>query len=254
MARPVKNNADYFPHDANMRNDRRVQAVRKKFGLEGYAVYTMLKELICDSEGLVLVVDDIELELVSGDFGIESELLEDMINYFKKLDLITVSNDTEITCNDLNYSLKPMIEKRELMRNKRSVKRVCDTQTNVSVNKTTTNKVCDTQSTQSKVKESKVEKSKVKDISIRMENFKKQVFEFSPKYPVETLKPFFNYWSEPNRSNKKMLFEMKDTWHLERRIQTWFNNSWKKQNNGSAKKTQPEFSKKKMPTGSVKSN
>ena len=29
MARPIKNNADYFPHDADMRNDPRVKAQKK---------------------------------------------------------------------------------------------------------------------------------------------------------------------------------------------------------------------------------
>jgi hypothetical protein len=34
MARPLKNNADYFPHDNDMRNDEKILALRRKFGLE----------------------------------------------------------------------------------------------------------------------------------------------------------------------------------------------------------------------------
>ena len=44
MARPKKNNADYFPHDADMRNDPKIRALRRKFGLKGYAIWNMFLE------------------------------------------------------------------------------------------------------------------------------------------------------------------------------------------------------------------
>lgn len=38
MARPNKNNAEYFSHDADMRNDVKVKALRRRFSHTGYAV------------------------------------------------------------------------------------------------------------------------------------------------------------------------------------------------------------------------
>ncbi|MBL4705443.1 MAG: DUF4373 domain-containing protein [Flavobacteriales bacterium] len=44
MARPLKNNADYFSHDNNMRNDKKILAVRRKYGSDGYSVWCMILE------------------------------------------------------------------------------------------------------------------------------------------------------------------------------------------------------------------
>ena len=41
MARPKKNYCDYFPHDRDMRNHRKVKAIRTKFGPIGYAIWSM---------------------------------------------------------------------------------------------------------------------------------------------------------------------------------------------------------------------
>ena len=73
--RPNKNNLEYFTHDANMRNDRKIKAVRAKYGITGYAVYNMLLETLCESNLLIINLSDEELELVSGDLTIVSEEL-----------------------------------------------------------------------------------------------------------------------------------------------------------------------------------
>ena len=44
MARPIKNYCDYFPHDRDMRNHRKVKAIRTKFGVTGYAIWSMILE------------------------------------------------------------------------------------------------------------------------------------------------------------------------------------------------------------------
>ena len=63
MARPIKNNMDYFPHDNKMRNDRKIKALRAKYGLEGYAVYNMLLETLCEAELLIIRWNETEIEL-----------------------------------------------------------------------------------------------------------------------------------------------------------------------------------------------
>lgn len=78
-----------FQH-GNIRNDRYVKAVRNKFGLEGYAIYNMLLEVMAESELLMVKID--ELELLAGDFGIESAKLKEMIDYFLKIELFQEEN------------------------------------------------------------------------------------------------------------------------------------------------------------------
>ena len=45
------------------------------------------------------------------------------------------------------------------------------------------------------------------------------------QYPKEMIRDFYNYWSEPNKSNTKMKFELQQTWEVGRRLATWANNN-----------------------------
>lgn len=51
------------------------------------------------------------------------------------------------------------------------------------------------------------------------------------QYEATMVKEFFDYWSEPNKSGTKMLFEMKPTFDIARRLATW---ARKNQQNGRA--------------------
>ena len=71
-------------------------------------------------------------------------------------------------------------------------------------------------------------KDKDKDISKivislekRMTSFKDDIMVNDNNYPIEMLAKFFDYWSEPNRSNTKMRYELEKTWSLARRLKTW---------------------------------
>ncbi|GHV28882.1 hypothetical protein FACS1894176_11540 [Bacteroidia bacterium] len=50
MARPKKENADYFSHDKEMRNNPKLKYIRNIFNLEGYAVFCMLLEYLTNCE------------------------------------------------------------------------------------------------------------------------------------------------------------------------------------------------------------
>jgi hypothetical protein len=51
--------------------------------------------------------------------------------------------------------------------------------------------------------------------------FKETLRPFLNQYGADMLKSFYNYWSEPNQSKTKMLFEMQKTWDNSRRLSTW---------------------------------
>lgn len=57
-------------------------------------------------------------------------------------------------------------------------------------------------------------------IENREQSFKEQVFRLI-SFPKDILEEFFEYWSEPNKSNTKMRFELEKTWHLHRRLKRW---------------------------------
>jgi hypothetical protein len=166
MARPKKHNADYFPHDNDMRNDRRCKALRSKFNLEGYAVFVMLLETLTGANHFQIEDNKMELELIAGDIDIDSKKLNAILEYLVKLGLLVKEGDliSSPMLNDLKNILNDIREKDR------------GRKTNVSENPTkendlkeneviqSENKVIQTENAQSKVKESKGNKRKENEI------------------------------------------------------------------------------------------
>ena len=44
---------------------------------------------------------------------------------------------------------------------------------------------------------------------------------FLEVYGKEMIRKFYDYWTEPNKSNTKFKMELEKTWSLERRLETW---------------------------------
>ena len=160
MARPRKTNADYFSHDTDMRNDLRVKAVRRKFGLTGYAVWNMLLEVMTDCDNLKLEYNDEQLELISADFDVDVSDLKMIIEYFIQLKLI-VCDDGVIYSETLLKRLESLFQKREKQLSTSKTQNL-----GVSATETQKNEVFDSENRHSKVKESKVKESKEKEIKV----------------------------------------------------------------------------------------
>jgi hypothetical protein len=63
-----------------------------------------------------------------------------------------------------------------------------------------------------------------KDIVSRKLKFSDSLKTFINVYPRETLNDFYNYWSEPNKSNTKFRQELEKTWDTKRRLENWTRN------------------------------
>ena len=63
------------------------------------------------------------------------------------------------------------------------------------------------------------------NISNRRNDFVFEVLTF--KYDESILNGFIDYWTEPNKSNTKMKFELNKTWKTELRLKTWATNQKK---------------------------
>lgn len=72
--------------------------------------------------------------------------------------------------------------------------------------------------------------NKKEDIEERKENFRLLLVEYVDEYGKDMVREFFDYWSEPNKSKKKMRFEGEKYFHIGRRLGTW------RQNNSKFKK------------------
>ena len=62
-------------------------------------------------------------------------------------------------------------------------------------------------------------------ISNRKNDFVFEVLSFD--YDESILNGFIDYWTEPNKSNTKMKFELNKTWKTELRLKTWATNQKK---------------------------
>lgn len=141
MARPIKNNADYFSHDTDMRDDPKIKALRRRFNVEGYGLWCMLLESIADAENFRLTVD---IEILAGDYGVDIELLWKVIHFCVKMGLLQTDDDINVIwSNTLDKRFAGLLSKR-----KRDRKQFPPA-------KTTQEGVVAIESTQSKVKESK---------------------------------------------------------------------------------------------------
>ena len=88
MGRPIKQGADWFKHDKDMRADDKVLALRRKYGVEGYGIWCMMLEKLTDSDDFSIELSPAKTELLAGDFGFHPLKLAEIIDYFLQLDLL----------------------------------------------------------------------------------------------------------------------------------------------------------------------
>ena len=196
MARPTKQGVDYFPLDVHL--DNKFKFIEIKFGLEGFAVVIKILQEIY-AQGYFCDWSDDEKLLFSDEHKIE----------FEKLDLIT--NEClvrEIFNQELYENYRILTSKGIQERYQEIVKRRKDVEVRtsyllidgsfgVNVNTmSTSRKHDDNKSTQSKVKESKVNKSKGKN------NSRKQVYDESSLY-YKMAEYFYQLILKNNSQHKK---------------------------------------------------
>jgi hypothetical protein len=137
MARPKKDNAEYFPHDAGMRNDDRVKALRKRYKHTGYAIWNMLIEYLTSKDHFQVEYNDLTIELMAGDFDADVSDIKDVVTYCLTLGLLQMDGEF-LMCKTLAKRLDPLLSKRKRDRTR----------------------VIDSENPQRKVKESKGEERK----------------------------------------------------------------------------------------------
>jgi hypothetical protein len=93
MARPEKNNLDYFSHDCDMRNDIKIKALRRKFSHKGYSIYVMMLEHLGNCDYLQYEWNDLSIELLTPEFDIDSNELKEIIKYCVFLKLFEIEGN-----------------------------------------------------------------------------------------------------------------------------------------------------------------
>ena len=65
-------------------------------------------------------------------------------------------------------------------------------------------------------------------LSDRKEAFKKELEQYRNEYDTEMINDFFQYWTEPNKSNTKMRFEDQKFFKIKSRLTAWKNRKFSK--------------------------
>ncbi|QHV97285.1 DUF4373 domain-containing protein [Spirosoma endbachense] len=161
MARPSRNNADYFTHNADLRNDRRIKAIRSRFGPAGYGLTLMLLEVLTDADYTQLNTEELEMELLAGDFGVSVTEIYSLLQLAEKIGFFSRNEQGFLICPDLNKALENVFEKRNRARivAQTAKESISVAETLVSV----------TEIPQSKVKKSKVKDTNVSNMPITAE-------------------------------------------------------------------------------------
>lgn len=74
MGRPRKLTLDFFLHDAHARSDRKIRALKRKHGNDGYAMYFQLLEMLCAEDGIKLNISHpLDAETCAEDCGLRDE-------------------------------------------------------------------------------------------------------------------------------------------------------------------------------------
>jgi len=114
MARPIKNNAEFFKHDSDMRNDLKVKALRRKFGHVGYAVWCFTLETLTDCDFFEIDYDVVNQELLAADYDVSTEQLRNIIEYCCQIGLLQKSGDgLKLFSEALKRRLEVLTSKRE---------------------------------------------------------------------------------------------------------------------------------------------
>lgn len=80
----------------------------------------------------------------------------------------------------------------------------------------------------------------IASIDARKQAFKDSIAKHLDNYNRELLNDFYLYWTEPNRSNTKLRFELEKTWETSRRLKTWANRA---KNQFKTTTTEPSYRK-----------
>lgn len=122
MARQNKNDAEFFPHDADMRNDIKVTALRRKFHHTGYAVWCFLLETLTDSEDFELPYNEVDQELLAADFDVPVSELREIVDYATRIGLLQ-HEAGKVYSEALKRRFIPLLEARERRRQRAEINR-----------------------------------------------------------------------------------------------------------------------------------
>lgn len=244
MARPEKNDVDYFPFYC--KEGASTNYIDEKYGNNGFAVWVKLLRLLAKTDFHYLDLSKKKtVMLVSSKCKVDEGFLINFLHDLAELEEI----DKQLLENNIVYSDKfvesigDAYKKRnnDLMKKEEFIHMLVGLGVlNEDKIHNFTEKVGDNTHIIVKetiVKETILEQSKKKDIDSRKLEFSETLKPFIEVYGREMCLDFYYYWTEENKSKSKLRYELQKTWNLSGRLRTWAKNDKNFKQNGKTSTT-----------------
>lgn len=124
MARPIKEGMDYFPHDTDASNDKKIEALRALYGNDGYAFYFIMLEQIYQEPNYELLISAEEtreemLQILASKVAVTTERFTQILKTAIKwncFDKELYTQEGILTSNGIKRRAGVVQEKRDKMR------------------------------------------------------------------------------------------------------------------------------------------
>ena len=231
-----RNKSNYFSHDSNARNSDKLIRLRMKHKAAGYGVYFMILERLREEPDYMSVKD---YNMIAFDLREDASLIKSVVEDFG---LFVFTEDGKYFYSESfnkRMAVKDEIREKRSEAGRNAMKKRWENSENITNDTKTDNnaitKLPNSDNKERKEKESKEEKEKptivgkkkesaTADIQTRKNEFYDSLVPFVEKYGKETIREFFDYWSEMNKTQTKMRFEQEKTWELPKRLAYWARN------------------------------
>ena len=122
MARPIKEHANWFRHDADASSDEKLLYIESLFGLKGYAFYFKMLEILTRSDGFEIKLSTLKTPIYAKKIGVSVDDFNEMIKATTdpELAIFVLTDDQTLYSNGLKKRLEPLLNKRERDRNRQS--------------------------------------------------------------------------------------------------------------------------------------
>ena len=215
----------YFLHQSDSFTDYKIIKMRSKLGIESYGIFWAVLELLFKEENK-LCIDDYEPLAYS--LQCDADKLKAVIEDF---DLFVIEDDCFYS-KRLNEHIEEINNKSNKAK-ENAAKRWNNAVAMPSQNKRTASISISNS------------KSNSKSIEKRFSEFKNSVQKIEGIEKEDKI-AFLEFWSEPNKSNTKMRFELEKTWDLSRRLKRWVSNSFNKNQKSKFPEYFDEYTFKKL--------
>lgn len=222
----------WFSHDYNSRSDGKILKLIMRHGMEGVGVYWCIVEMLYEENGFL----SLDYERITFELRTNEDLVKSVINDFGLFEINCEKfwSNTAIERlsirKDKSDKAKAAINLRWEEERKRKLLLINNENTDVLRLNNDSNTIKDNIVKDNIVKDNKsgVPPPPSNSILDRQSAFYNKIAVFKDLYPKETLREFYEYWIEPNKSKTKMRFELERTWDLSLRLKKWASNNFSK--------------------------